>query len=157
MPEHRFDPLIEDRGPRLDDQLCFPLYAASRLVTRLYQDSLEPLGITYPQYVVMMILWEDAPCSVKAVGERAILNSNTLTPLLKRLQQLGFIRRDRDEADERQVLISLTESGRALERQCQCVPENLLSGFSGDVDEAAQLKQMLDRLLPVLRNQLAER
>ena len=70
---------------RLDRQLCFPLYAASRLVTRLYQPLLEPLGLTYPQYIVLMILWEDAPCTVSHIVERAMLNTNTLTPLLKRL------------------------------------------------------------------------
>jgi hypothetical protein len=78
---------------RLDLQLCFRLYAASRLITRLYQPLLEPMGITYPQYIVLMILWEDAPCSVLHIGDRALLNTNTLPPLLKRLEQQGLVLR----------------------------------------------------------------
>ncbi len=139
-------------GPRLGAQLCFPLYAASRLVTRLYQQQLAPLGITYPQYVVLMILWEDAPCGVSAVGRRALLNSNTLTPLLKRLQQQGYIQRSRDGSDERQVLVSLTEAGRNLEQLCSAVPEVLLEQFPGELSETRQLKVMLDRLVAQLRD-----
>ncbi len=87
----------------LEHQICFPLYAASRLLTRLYQPLLEPLGLTYPQYIVLMILWEDAPCTVSHIGERAQLASNTLTPLLKRLEQSGLVQRERSSDDERVV------------------------------------------------------
>lgn len=140
---------------RLDQQLCFPLYAASRLVTRLYHDKLAALGITYPQYVALMILWEDAPCSVSRLGERAMLNSNTLTPLLKRLEQQGLITRQRDARDERQVNIELTSAGRRLETQCQCIPGELISRFSAEeATEFAQLKVLLDKLLPRLREAL---
>lgn len=149
MPEAE----VPDAGEalRLDQQLCFPLYAASRLVTRLYHDKLAPLGITYPQYVVLMILWEEAPCSVSRLGERAMLNSNTLTPLLKRLEQQGLIRRARDASDERQVNIHLTEAGRALEQDCLCIPGALLARVPGDAADLQQLKVLLDKLLPNLR------
>lgn len=135
---------------RLDRQLCFPLYAASRLVTRLYQPLLDPLGLTYPQYIVMMILWEDAPCSVSRIGERALLNSNTLTPLLKRLEQLGYVRRTRSAADERVVEISLTKTGTSLKARCACVPETLLATVDFPMEKTVALKNMLDELIGLL-------
>lgn len=136
---------------RLDRQLCFPLYAASRLVTRLYQPLLEPLGLTYPQYIVLMILWEDAPCSVSHVGARALLNSNTLTPLLKRLQQLGFVRRTRSGEDERVIDVSLTESGAALKKRCACVPQHLLDSMAYPQQKAQALKKELEELIGALQ------
>lgn len=132
---------------RLDQQLCFPLYAASRLVTRLYQPLLEPLGLTYPQYIVLMILWEESPCSVSRIGERALLASNTLTPLLKRLEQQGLVVRRRAEHDERIVTIALTEAGQALRSECACVPLKLFAQIGYPVEDALQLKAQLDTLL----------
>ena len=137
---------------RLDQQLCFPLYAASRLLTRLYQPLLEPLGITYPQYIVVMILWEESPCPVSRVGERAFLASNTLTPLLKRLEQLGFVQRQRTVEDERVVMISLTEEGRALKEKCGCIPMQLFEKIGYPADEALALKGQLDALLQHLNS-----
>ena len=135
---------------RLDRQLCFPLYAASRLMTRLYQPLLEPFGLTYPQYIVMMILWEDAPCSVSHIGARALLNSNTLTPLLKRLQHLGYIRRTRSGADERVVEIALTPAGAALKTKCACVPQRLLDSIAYPPQKALALKRELEALIQVI-------
>jgi DNA-binding MarR family transcriptional regulator len=132
---------------RLDRQLCFPLYAASRLVTRLYQPLLEPLGLTYPQYVVLLILWEDAPCSVSHVGERALLNSNTLTPLLKRMEELHYIRRTRSAADERVVAISLTRAGTLLKTHCACIPDSLSAALNYSPRKAVALKRSLDELI----------
>jgi len=143
--------LVADDPLRLDNQLCFPLYAASRLVTRLYQPLLEPLGITYPQYIVLMILWEESPCTVSRIGERAQLASNTLTPLLQRLEQMGLVRRERDHDDERVVRISLTEAGQALRRRCAMIPETLLGKVGYAPEEARRLKQQLDRLLQHLK------
>jgi MarR family transcriptional regulator, organic hydroperoxide resistance regulator len=137
----------------LDRQLCFPLYATSRLLTRLYQDQLTPLGLTYPQYVVLMILWQDAPCSVGSVGQRAMLNSNTLTPLLKRLEQQGLIERLRDGRDERRVSITLTAAGWQLREQCRGIPEAMLASVEAPVEKLQQLKALLDELMPVLRKQ----
>ena len=131
----------------LDRQVCFPIYAASRLVTRRYQPLLEPFGITYPQYIVLMILWEDAPCTVSHVVERALLNTNTLTPLLKRLEQLGYVTRQRSARDERVVEIDLTKAGRALHRQCACVPVELMKRTPFPVEKLVVLKGLLDELI----------
>lgn len=136
----------------LDNQVCFPLYAISRLLTRLYQPLLEPLGLTYPQYIVLMILWEDAPCTVSHIGERAQLGSNTLTPLLKRLQGQGIIRRKRSAQDERVVNIDLTPAGIALRDQCACIPTELFVVIGYPASEAHILKRQLDQLLSHLRH-----
>ena len=138
---------------RLETQLCFPLYATSRLVTRLYQPLLEPIGLTYPQYIVLMILWEDAPCPVSQISERALLNTNTLTPLLKRLEQLGFIQRQRRASDERVVEISLTPAGAALKARCGCVPLEMMKKVNFPLEKAVALKTLLDELLHDLRRQ----
>ena len=135
----------------LDQQLCFPLYAASRLLTRLYQPLLEPLGLTYPQYIVLMILWEDAPCAVSHIGERAQLASNTLTPLLKRLEQTGLVQRVRSSEDERVVNINLTPAGRALQKKCACIPTQLLERMGYSSQDALKLKKQLDSLLAHLQ------
>ncbi len=134
----------------LDKQLCFPLYAASRLIQRLYHPLLEPFGLTYPQYIVLMILWEDAPCPVSHIGRRALLNTNTLTPLLKRLQQQGLITRTRASYDERVVQIELTSDGVALRQKLECVPEQLYASFGKDEATYLDLKQKLDDLIGVL-------
>lgn len=134
----------------LSRQLCFPLYAASRLVTRLYQPLLEPLGLTYPQYVVMMILWEDAPCTVSHLCKRAMLKTNTLTPLLKKLEQSGFVNRARQKSDERVVEIALTNTGRGLVKKCRCIPETLLAQVDFPREKAIQLKVLLDELITAI-------
>jgi len=137
-------------GLTLAEQLCFPLYAASRLVTRLYQPLLAPLGITYPQYIVLMILWEQAPCAVSCIGQQANLGSNTLTPLLKRLEQLGYVRRCRSASDERVVEIHLTDSGRALQQQAACIPQALFDAVGYPLADARLLKAQLDKLMTCL-------
>lgn len=151
LPESPADDLL-----RLDRQVCFPLYAASRLVTRRYQPLLEPFGITYPQYIVLMILWEDAPCTVSHIVERALLNTNTLTPLLKRLEQLGYVTRQRRRRDERVVEISLTETGHALRVQAACVPVELMKRTPFPVEKLVTLKGLLDELIASLGADVAE-
>lgn len=136
---------------RLDQLLCFRLYVASRLITRLYQPLLEPLGLTYPQYIALLILWEDAPCTVSHVGERALLNTNTLTPLLKRLEQQGLVRRKRSSKDERVVELDLTEAGNALRSRCACVPADLIKAVHFPQEKAKELTTLLDLLLDQLR------
>ena len=132
----------------LDQQICFSLYAASRLVTRLYQPLLDPLGLTYPQYVVLMILWEDAPCAVSQVGARALLNTNTLTPLLKRLETLGYVKRRRSREDERVVELHLTPAGRALRSRASCVPAQFAASAAAfPLPRALALKGLLDELI----------
>ena len=137
-------------GLRLEHQLCFRLYASSRLITRLYQPLLEPLGLTYPQYIVLMILWEHEPCRATDIGTRAYLQSNTLTPLLRRLEEQGLIVRERSALDERSLNISLTEKGRALEFRCTGMSEALLQGPSLDLSQFDQLRRQLDVVLNTL-------
>ena len=116
---------------RLDQQLCFALYSASRSLTRAYAPLLEPLGLTYPQYLVMLVLWEERSASVKALGQRLALDSGTLTPLLKRLEKRGLVTRRRDSDDERIVRIDLTPDGQTLRARARRVPTELacLAGF----------------------------
>lgn len=136
----------------LDQQLCFPLYAASHLLTRLYRPLLERLGLTYPQYLVMMALWEQAPRSVGELGELLHLDSGTLTPLLKRLEGAGLVTRTRAPEDERRVLITLTAAGKTLRQDAQAVPEQMMCR----VPLAPEQFQRLRADLQALVTQLAE-
>jgi DNA-binding MarR family transcriptional regulator len=156
MAEQLIPPSVEpDDLLRLERQVCFPLYAASRLLTRAYQPFLEPLGLTYPQYIVLLILWQDAPCSVSHIGQRALLNSNTLTPLLKRLEQLGYIQRRRRAADERVVEISLTIAGGELKSRCGCIPAGMFQATKFPAAKAQALKQLLDELVQTMSESAA--
>ena len=131
---------------RLDNQLCFALYAASGLVTRAYRRLLEPLGLTYPQYLVMLALWEQAPRTVKALGQALELDSGTLTPLLKRLEVAGFVTRTRDAQDERRVQIALTQAGEALREKAGDVPMALACQLHLPLDEIVELRATLQHL-----------
>lgn len=131
----------------LDKQICFPLYAASRLVIRLYQPLLAPLGLTYLQYIVMMILWEHGALPVTAIGEYALLDTGTLSPLLKRLEQQGFVARRRSAKDERVVEIVPTKEGLALKKHCSEIPKHLFERVGLPLDEAKALKKHIDHLL----------
>ncbi|MGE8357229.1 MAG: MarR family winged helix-turn-helix transcriptional regulator [Microvirgula sp.] len=135
---------------RLDQQLCFPLYAASNLLTRRYRPLLEALGLTYPQYLVMLVLWEDAPRTVGELGRLLYLDSGTLTPLLKRLAAQGLIARQRAEEDERRVMISLTKAGWALKQRAASVPEAMLCQLSMTPTEFTALRAQLQALLATL-------
>jgi MarR family transcriptional regulator, organic hydroperoxide resistance regulator len=112
----------DEQALKLDAQLCFPLYAASNLLTRLYRPLLEELGLTYPQYLVMLVLWERRSASVGELSEALYLDSGTLTPLLKRLEVNGLVRRQRSAEDERRVEVSLTREGEALKKRALEVP-----------------------------------
>ena len=141
----------------LDHQLCFKLYAASRAVTRAYKPMLDELGLTYPQYLVMLVLgeWhEAAPAlpTVKALGERLMLDSGTLTPLLKRLEQLKWVRRQRSAKDEREVHLSLSEAGVHLRDQTQGLKTRLLCDSGIDLNQADTLRDGLDQLLGQIRD-----
>jgi DNA-binding MarR family transcriptional regulator len=134
---------------QLDQQLCFALYSASRAVIRAYAPLLEPLGITYPQYIALLVLWEQDGLSVKQLGERLGLDSATLTPLLKRLEAQGIVERRRDEADERVVRIDLTRAGRELKKKAVGVPVQLAcrAGFeASDAKALARLGKLRDEL-----------
>ncbi len=131
---------------QLDHQLCFALYSASLAMTKLYKPLLEPLGLTYPQYLVMLVLWEQEGLTVSQVGERLSLDSGTLTPLLKRLETQGLLQRLRDTADERRVLLQLSPAGRALKQQALAVPEAVACASGCELDELALLTQRLTTL-----------
>jgi len=130
----------------LHDQLFLALYAASGLVTRPYRPLLEPMGLTYPPYLVMMALWETAPRTVKALGQALDLDSGTLTPLLKRLEAAGFVTRRRDAQDERKVQIDLTDAGRALREKAAEVPAALACQLHLPLDEIVDLRTTLQDL-----------
>jgi DNA-binding MarR family transcriptional regulator len=135
--------LDPDGALRLDQQICFPLYAASNLMTRLYRPLLKALGLTYPQYLVMLVLWETSPIQMGALCDRLYLDSGTLTPLLKRLSSAGFVNRDRDPLDERRVLLALTPAGLALKQQALTIPIALSSRFDGDPEQVAAFRDAL--------------
>ncbi|MEJ1160833.1 MarR family winged helix-turn-helix transcriptional regulator [Prosthecomicrobium sp. N25] len=137
--------------PRLDDQLCFSIYGALQAMTRAYKPHLESFGLTYPQYLVLLVLWENGDLSVKAIGDRLGLDSGTLTPLLKRLEAAGYVRRSRDRADERVVRVTVTPAGNALRgpiadavRQIGCAT-GLDPGAMSDLRDA--LKTLRRRLV----------
>lgn len=138
-------------GLRLERQLCFALYSATNLTTRLYRPLLDPLGITYPQYLAMLALWERAPRSVGELGEALGLDSGTLTPLLKRLQAGGLVTRTRDARDERRVLVGLTPAGAELRVRAAAVAETLRCGMPLPLDDAAALRDALWRYVQALR------
>ena len=131
---------------RLDRQLCFALYGAANRVTRLYRPLLEALGLTYPQYLAMLVLWEASPRTVGALGEALDLESSTLTPLLKRLETQGLVARQRDPEDERRVIVTLTEAGAALRDKAKAVPEQLFCKLNLGLDELGDLRERLKAL-----------
>jgi MarR family transcriptional regulator, organic hydroperoxide resistance regulator len=132
----------------LDQQLCFALYRASRAMTRVYTPLLEDAGLTYPQYLTMLALWQDPhrPRSVGELGERLHLDSGTLTPLLKRLASMGYVTRSRDADDERRVLVALTSNGLALRGRLAAVPGSILSCLGMDFPDAIALRDRLTAL-----------
>lgn len=131
---------------RLDRQLCFAIYAAGHAFTRFYKPRLDVLGITYPQYLVFLVLWEEEGLSVKAIGEKLFLDSGTLTPLLKRLETMGYVRRRRDDEDERVVRIDLTQAGRALRDRALAVPLELAGASGLDAEAMQAMKAEIDGL-----------
>lgn len=134
----------------LENQICFPLYAASRMVTRLYTPLLDELEITYPQYLVLLVLWRKDQQSVTDIRNLIYLESNTLTPLLKRMENKGLIQRKRSETDERKVLVSLTEKGKALKEKAACIPEQIINQFGSDeigAGEVIRLQETLSKLI----------
>lgn len=148
-PAAAVDPRL-DELLRLDHQLCFAVYSTALAFNAAYKPLLDPLGLTYPQYLVMLVLWEREDLMVKEVGERLHLDSGTLTPLLKRLEAAGLVQRRRDRADERQVRIHLTDAGRALRERAHGVPLGMLQTCGIGVDALRELRERLE----VLRGRL---
>lgn len=150
MTADRNDPLL------LSNQACFALYSANLAMTRVYRPLLESLGLTYPQYLAMLLLWEEDGQSMKALGERLGLDSGTLTPLLKRMEGQGLITRARDPRDERLVLIRLTPDGAALRGKAECLPTHIAAAAGCSVEELISLRESLLRLRDDL-NRAADR
>lgn len=139
-------------APRLNRQVCFALYAASKAATAVYRPMLDELGLTYPQYLVMLVLWEDQPRSVRELGEELGLDSGTLSPLLKRLESLGLVERRRSAEDERRVEVFLSEGGTALSSKVRGIPQQLADAAGLSAAELDQLRDTLGRLTAALQS-----
>ncbi|NVJ56354.1 MAG: MarR family transcriptional regulator [Vibrionaceae bacterium] len=142
--------LRDDEKLRLDNQVCFPLYSAANAVIRAYRPLLDELDLTYSQYLVMMVLWEQNGVSVKDVGHRLHLDSGTLTPLLKRLEVKGYVERARSTQDERVRVLNLTEQGRELKLRAQQVPNAIKCKVDIELDEMLELKRLCEKILTKL-------
>lgn len=143
MPSKTISP---DQALRLDNQVCFALYSASHAMSKAYKPHLDALGLTYPQYVAMLVLWERDGLTVSEIGERLYLDSGTLTPLLKRLETTGYISRLRDAADERRVLIQLTAAGRKLKTRAASIPACMFEAMQCAPSELVSLTRQVQQL-----------
>ncbi len=135
---------------KLDNQLCFPVYAASRLIIREYQPYLDKLGITYPQYLVLMVLWENDDVPVNNISQKLILNTNTVTPLLKRMEAQGLIMRQRSDSDERKVMVKLTRKGRLMQEKASSIPDSLASDLVSGTLKIEELDDLRDKLCKLI-------
>jgi DNA-binding MarR family transcriptional regulator len=132
---------------KLDNQLCFKIYSAEKKMMKLYRSYLDELGITYSQYLVLLVLWEKDAISVKELGEKLILDSGTLTPMLKRMETNQLITRSRSKKDERSVVITLTPKGMDLNKKVECIPNKFLEKVSLDTDELKAISELLTKLV----------
>ena len=137
----------EKASLKLETQLCFPLYAAARKITGLYTPYLKPLGLTYTQYILFMVLWEEDHLPVGSIGERLHLDNGTLTPMLKKLESAGYLTRERSKADERSVIVTLTEKGRNLAEQAKAIPGEVGGCIPLTQEEGFMLYQLLYKIL----------
>jgi MarR family transcriptional regulator, organic hydroperoxide resistance regulator len=142
---------MNDEMLKLDNQLCFAMYAASKEITRLYKSFLDNLGITYTQYITLLVLWEKDNITVKELGEKLYLDSGTLTPLLKKLESMDIVKRNRDTKDERNVYVLLTDKGKELKNSALEIPHSIFCGIGLSLGDAVDLKQKLKDLLEHLR------
>lgn len=139
---------------KLSNQVCFPLYSASRLLTKAYKPFLDEIGITYPQYLVLLVLWENDGISVNQITEKLMLNTNTISPLLKRMEKMNLIQRTRNSEDERCVIVELTEAGKEIKQKASLIPNQMLQILLTDnieLTEVLQLKEMLNNWIDVLQ------
>ena len=135
---------------KLENQLCFPLYAASREVIKRYHPYLTKLGLTYTQYIAMMVLWAEREVSVKELGQKLFLDSGTLTPVLKSLEEKGYVKRRRSSKDERVLIVEITETGESLKEQAVSIPEKIAGCVRLDSEEAMQLYKLLYKVLAAI-------
>lgn len=135
---------------QLSNQICFPIYSTSKLITKAYKPYLDKLGITYPQYLVFLVLWEQDKKTINEITEKLLLDTNTLSPLLKRMEKMELLRRTRSKEDQRSVIIELTTKGKQLKSQALAIPEKLIGTLLCEeisLDEVIQLKETLDALI----------
>ena len=132
---------------KLDNQLCFPLYACAKEIVRRYKPFLDEIDLTYTQYITMMVLWEEKQLTVKELGKRLFLDSGTLTPLLKRLEQKGLVKRERDNEDERVLIVSITVAGEKLKEQAVSIPYKMTQCIKLDMEDAKELYRILHKML----------
>lgn len=132
---------------KLENQLCFPLYAAAKEVVRRYRPFLEPLGLTYTQYIAMMVLWEYKEITVSKMGKLLMLDSGTLTPMLKKMEASGLLTRLRSKQDERELIVTITQKGSDLREEAIKIPKKMASCVALDIEEAVQLKTLLSKLI----------
>lgn len=146
---------MDDKQLLLKSQICFPLYSASRLITKAYKPHLDKMGLTYPQYLVLMVLWENDGLTVNKISEKLLLNTNTISPLLKRMEKMEILERSRSSEDERSVIVQLTESGKQLKTMALPIPDELFKEILSDnlkIEDMLKLKDILGKLIMVLTN-----
>ncbi len=136
---------------KLENQLCFPFYAISRLIIRKYQNLLNELGITYPQYLVLLVLWETDYQPVNDISKRLFLNTNTITPLIKRLEKLKIVKKEKGQDDERKMYVKLTDKGLQLKEQAAQIPYKLVEGVDASKIDLIELKISLDNMIGILK------
>lgn len=141
---------MNDDALKLENQLCFPLYACSKEVVRLYKPFLDEIGLTYTQYIAMMVLWENNEITIKQLGDRLYLDSGTITPLIKKMEAQGLVKRTRSASDERSVIVTLTQEGRLLREKAADIPSKLVSCIPLNTEEATTLYTLLYKILNAL-------
>ncbi len=144
---------MDDSNLKLENQICFPIYSASRLITKAYKPFLDEIGLTYTQYLVLMVLWETDEISVNKISEKLMLNTNTLSPLLKRMEKMELLKRTRSSQDERCVIVQLTEKGRELKTGARPIPEQLLKTLLNEnikLSDVLQIKELINEWIKIL-------
>jgi len=150
---------MDDSQLKLINQICFPIYSTSRLITKAYKPFLDKMGLTYPQYLVLMVLWENDEQTVTKITERLMLNTNTLSPLLKRMEKMELLNRERSTKDERSVMVKLTKKGKELKSEARPIPEKFLSALLNEnveLSDVLQLKEMLNEWIRILSSKTQE-
>lgn len=145
---------MEEFNPlKLENQLCFPIYACAREIAKAYTPFLDEIDLTYTQYVTMMVMWEKENISFKELGKKLFLDSGTLTPVIKNLEKKGFVSKQRDSLDERNVIVSITDSGKALREKAKDIPSKMLCAYKLSEDEGKELYSLIYKLLNVISNE----
>ena len=145
--------MTKDEELKLGNQICFPIYSVSRLITKAYKPYLEKMGLTYPQYLVLLVLWEHEKLSMNRIGKKLLLNTNTLSPLIQRMEKMQLLKRSRSDKDERQVFVTLTEKGISYKEQAAPVPQKLMKSLLSEevaLTDVLLLKETLDKWIAIL-------